>query len=109
MLVGSGSPVYRVSRSDPSLPAGCSHESLRAADEYACPTARRDELSESVDAALCADGAVKSVVDPASLPGHRRGPERAEADPAGEPGAVASSVLSGRGELPAVALRGSGR
>ncbi|MCX4681914.1 transposase [Streptomyces sp. NBC_01433] len=40
---------------------------------YECTTARRDELFELVDAVLCADGAVKSVVDLALLPGHRRG------------------------------------
>lgn len=40
---------------------------------YACLTARRDELFELVDAALCADGAVKSTVDLTLLPEHRRG------------------------------------
>ncbi len=40
---------------------------------YECLTARRDALSEWVDAVLCADGAVKSPVDLTLLPEHRRG------------------------------------
>ncbi|CAL9328959.1 hypothetical protein SUDANB1_00027 [Streptomyces sp. enrichment culture] len=40
---------------------------------YECLTARRDEMFELVDAVLCADGAVKSVVDLTLLPEHRRG------------------------------------
>ncbi|MFF1309028.1 NF041680 family putative transposase [Streptomyces sp. NPDC058307] len=40
---------------------------------YECLTARRDELFELTDAVLCADGAVKSLVDLTLLPEHRRG------------------------------------
>ncbi len=40
---------------------------------YECLTARRDELSELVDAVLCAEGAVRSPVDLTLLPEHRRG------------------------------------
>ncbi len=40
---------------------------------YECLTARRDELFELTDAVRCADGAVKSLVDLALLPEHRRG------------------------------------
>lgn len=39
---------------------------------YECPTARRDELFELVDAVLCVDGAVKSPVDLTLSPDHRR-------------------------------------
>lgn len=40
---------------------------------YRCLTARADELFELTDALLCADGAVKSLVDLTLLPEHRRG------------------------------------
>ncbi|MEE1801899.1 transposase [Streptomyces sp. JV176] len=40
---------------------------------YECLTARHDELFELVDAVLCADGAVKSLLDLTLLPEHRRG------------------------------------
>ncbi|WP_342761002.1 transposase [Nocardia terpenica] len=40
---------------------------------YACLTARGDELFELTDAVLCAQGAVRSVVELTLTPEHRRG------------------------------------
>ena len=40
---------------------------------HACLTARADELSELVDAVLCADGPVRSLAGLSLAPGHRRG------------------------------------
>ena len=40
---------------------------------YRCLTARADELSEIVDAVLCADGPVRVLAGLSLVPGHRRG------------------------------------
>ncbi|MFI6396292.1 transposase [Nonomuraea sp. NPDC050540] len=40
---------------------------------YQCLTARADELFELAEAVLCTDGPVKTLVDPALAPEHRRG------------------------------------
>jgi DDE superfamily endonuclease len=40
---------------------------------YQCLTARRDELFELADALLCTDGPVRTLVDLALAPEHRRG------------------------------------
>ncbi|MCW2939796.1 MAG: hypothetical protein JWN00_2781 [Actinomycetia bacterium] len=40
---------------------------------YSCLTARADELFELADASLCTDGPVKTLVDLALAPEHRRG------------------------------------
>jgi hypothetical protein len=40
---------------------------------YACLTMRGDALFESCDALLCTDGPVRTLVDPALAPEHRRG------------------------------------
>ncbi len=42
-------------------------------DFYDCLTARADALFELADAVLCTDGPVRSLVDPALVPEHRRG------------------------------------
>ncbi|MEV7526795.1 NF041680 family putative transposase [Streptomyces sp. NPDC091371] len=43
------------------------------ADFYSCLTTRGDELFELTDAVLCADGPVRTLVDLALAPEHRRG------------------------------------
>ncbi|MFQ6199075.1 transposase [Streptomyces sp. NPDC000405] len=40
---------------------------------YACPTARDDALFKLCDALLCTDGPVRTLVDLAHAPEHRRG------------------------------------
>ncbi|MGD0607323.1 MAG: transposase [Streptosporangiaceae bacterium] len=42
-------------------------------DFHACLTARADELSELADAALCADGPVRTLAGLSLAPEHRRG------------------------------------
>ncbi|TLS41388.1 transposase [Streptomyces montanus] len=42
-------------------------------DFYDCLTARQDALFELTDALLCTDGPVRTLVDPALAPEHRRG------------------------------------
>jgi hypothetical protein len=43
------------------------------AELYSCLTARADELFELADSLLCTDGPVKTLVDLALAPEHRRG------------------------------------
>ena len=45
-------------------------------DFYDCLTARADALFELADAVLCTDGPVRSLVDLALAPEHRRGSRR---------------------------------
>jgi DDE superfamily endonuclease len=72
VAVDSSVPYARVA-GEPAGRAGLADLGLFRGELYGCLTARADALFELTDAVLCADGPVRTLVELALAPEHRRG------------------------------------